>query len=284
MELFAKLKHMQRKKWLFLLLIPLVTHLGCVIFFHFDENFQLRHFAHGFKKCYTTEVPGLDYSILNPILNQTFQQMGQGMQMTAFASADGKYVLKLFNPRPLHSKKWYWKNWTHTYSLKFITTQWFRKNQRLEKMFNRLKIAFTVMPEETGLVFVHLAQSDKVCHLVRLIDNNGKTHIVPLHQTPFVIQKRAIVAVDYFDELYKENRIEEIKQAIVRMEELFAKRLQLGITDRNQSMNINYGFIDGQPIQIDVGRIRIEEIAETEEKRILDNFHAWLRGRYPSIL
>lgn len=268
-----------------LLLLPLI-HLSCVCRFHFDDTFHRRHFEHGFKKSYSTKISGLDYTLLDTILDQPFRQFGQGDQMTAFESADGKYVLKLFNPRVPLQKKWYlsWKHWKRTYSLKWINHEWFQTSRRLEKMFHRLKIAYSVLREETGLIFLHLSPSNKLTHTARLIDKKGKEHLLPLNQTPFVLQRKAVLVSDYLDQLARENRTKEILEAIGRIEELFAKRLRLAITDENQTMDKNYGFIDGRPIQIDVGKLRVEPALllckEKEERRILENFHSWLNEHF----
>jgi hypothetical protein len=277
---------MRKNMLFFFLLLPIFFHLGCVIYFHFGETFKPRQFEHGFKKSYSTVVAGLDYSQLDSALCQRFTYLGRGLQMTAFISEDGNYVLKFFHPRIPLKSNWYlnWKNWKRTYSLKWISTNWFQTGRRLEKMFNRLKIAYSVLRDETGLVFIHLAPSDRVNHFVHVIDKQGKAHLMNLNQTPFVLQKKAMIASDYLDQLANENRVDELKEAITLIEQLFAKRLKLGITDPNQNMDINYGFVDGRPIQIDVGRIRSEPILliepEEEQKRILDNFHKWLSNRY----
>jgi hypothetical protein len=272
---------------IWILLFPLVIHFSCVIFFHFGDDFNPRHFEHGFKKEYATEVPGLDYSQLDPILTQPFKQLGRGRQMTALISADGNYVLKLFNPRVPKRGKWYldWKHWKKTYSLKWIKQEWFQTDERLEKIFARHKIAFSLLRDETGLLFLHLTPSDKISHFVHVTDKRGKTHILNLNKTPFVLQKKAILAADYLNTLVQENKITEAKEAIARIEKLFARRIEVGITDPNQTMHNNYGFIDGRPIQIDVGRISFNsEPANDEQDRILNNFHTWLKQLYPSIL
>jgi len=271
------------------LLFVLVIHVSMVIYFHFDDTFHLRHFQHGFKQSYSKQIPDLDHTVLNTILHQPFHQIGQGDQMTAYESADGKYVLKLFNPRVPLQKKWYfkWKHWKKTYSLKWISNEWFQRSRRLEKMFARLKIAFSVLREESGLIFLHLCQNDEIRHTVQLTDKKGKEHLLPLNQTPFVLQKKAILASEYLDQLIIEDRLVDAGEAILNIEELFAKRLKLGITDENQTMDKNYGFIEGKPIQIDVGKIRVEPALlvskESEERRILNSFHCWLKERYPFL-
>ncbi len=278
---------MQKKNFLYLLFLPLAVHLFSLFFLHFGKNFHPKDFIHGFDKTYSKEVSGLDYSQLDEILHQPFHYLGQGKQMTALESADGKYVLKLFNPmRPL-KHKWYMelKWWKQCSSLKWISREWFHKKERLEKLFKRHQLAYDHLREETGLLFVYLSPSEKISHYVRITDNRDKLHTLSLHNTPFVLQERATLVPQYLHELIESEKIDEANRAVERIEELFIKRLEFGITDRIQTMENNYGFVGEKPIQLDVGRIRIEpdlqESPNAEKARILGNFRSWLQEHYP---
>lgn len=280
---------MRKKSLLWIFLLPIVLHLFHLFVLHFGEKFNPYDFEHGFKQNCLANISKLDFSKLDSILLQPFHYLGHGKQMTAFESEDGKYVLKLFNPmRPL-KRGWYkqWKFWKRYSSLKWISREWFQKRARLKKLFKRHKIAYKKLRSETGLLFVHLAPSQKICHYLQLIDNRGKKHIVPLASTPFVLQEKAILVPQHLHHLIQSGQIESAKQAIVSLERLFEKRLEEGITDRIQTMDNNYGFVGEKPIQIDVGRIRIEEEIkinpDSERKRILNTFHQWLGSRFPEL-
>ncbi|NGX47898.1 MAG: hypothetical protein K1000chlam3_01283 [Chlamydiae bacterium] len=277
------------KKLLFtLLLLPFGLHLFQLFFLHYNGKFSSKTFTHGFEKNYSQEVSGLTFAKLDEIFREPFHQIGQGKQMIAFASADGKYVLKFFNPmRPL-KKKWYTneKYWKRYSSLKWISREWFGKKARLKKLFKRHKLAYELLQEETGLLFVHLRPSKRICHLVSVTDKWGKEHRISLAETPFILQKKAQLVPSYLQQLMQENKSDEIKQALARIEALFERRLQVGITDRIQTMENNYGFVDGKPIQIDVGRIRYDPTLNIEEERarILTNFHTWIKSNYDHLL
>jgi len=281
---------MRKRHLLWLLFLPIGLHVFSLFFLHFKDTIHSRDFEYGFDKLYAARVSGLDYSQLDSILSQPFHFLGQGKQMTAFESADGKYVLKFFNPmRPLKGK-WYtsWKQWKKCTSLKWISHEWFQKKARLKKLFQRHRLAFDFLREETGLIFVHLFPSERINHLVHILDQKGKMHIFFLNTTPFVIQKKATLVPVYLNDLLRQNKLEEAKFAILQLQELFAKRLEVGVTDRIQTMENNYGFVKNKPIQIDIGRIQIDADLQknsTEEKlRILGNFQDWLSKNYPELL
>ncbi|NGX59460.1 MAG: hypothetical protein KR126chlam3_00612 [Chlamydiae bacterium] len=278
-----------RLKALFALIaLPFALHLFQLFFLHYDGKFATKIFSHGFEKTYSQEVSGLDFEKLDEILSQPFHQLGQGKQMIAFVSADDKYVIKFFNPsRPL-KKNWYrsGKYWQRYSSFKWISREWFGKKQRLQKLFFRHKLAYELLKEETGLVFVHLCPSKRICHLISVTDKFGEEHRFCLAKTPFVLQKKAQLVSSYLHQLMQENQVTQAKQALARIEALFEKRLEVGITDRIQTMENNYGFVDGKPIQIDVGRIRYDPNLNLKEEkaRILSNFHNWIGSNYDHLL
>ena len=280
------------KKWIFLLVLtaPLAFHLFALFFLHFNENFQVNDFEHGFQKNYATVVSGVDTSLLDPILNQPFHYLGAGKQMVAFESACGRYVLKLFNPmRPL-KKEWYKeiKFWKRYSSLNWITREWFQKEKRFQKLFTRHKLAFEHLKEETGLIFVHLSPSKQITHHIHVTDNRGKKQTLSLSMTPFVLQKKATLVPEYLSNLIQAHDIDAAMRATKKLQKLFEKRINVGITDRIQSMGNNYGFAEDKPIQIDVGRIHFNPAlivdGKEERARVLNNLHSWLSQKFPELI
>ena len=281
---------MKKSSWIiFSFVFVICCHLSILFFFHFNEKSSPNKFVHGFEKTYSTDVVGLEFSKLEEIFAQPFHFLGQGKQMRAYESADKQWVLKFFNPmRPLKrgwTRRWKW--WGRTASLKWISREWFCKKKRLKKLFYRHKIAYEYLKEETGLVFVHLSPSEKVSHYVHLFDPYEKKHILHLANAPFVLQKKATLVGPFLHQLLAEEKIVEAKLAISELEKLFEKSLEVGITDRIQTMHNNYGFVDQKPIQIDVGRIHylpsLKEHPDAERERILHNFHAWIQNHFPQL-
>jgi len=275
------------KKWFYLLiLIPIVAHLLNLFVLHHRERFYPREFTHGFKPSYAVEVSDLDYTPLDPIFSQPFHYLGHGRQMIAFESRDGKYVLKLFNPmRPL-KKQWYkkWRYWKRYSSLRWVKREWFSKRRRLKILFKRHKIAYEHLKKETGLVFVHLNTDRQICHLVHLTDSRSKLHILNLFNTPFVLQEKAILVPTYLNGLIEADKWNEAIGAINEIEHLFNRRIEEGITDRIQTMENNYGFANGHPIQIDVGKIeQHDHLPPGEKERVLSNFKGWLSVNFPNL-
>ncbi len=181
------------------------------------------------------------------LLDQPFSYLGQGSQAYAFASADGQYVLKLFKAR--HRKKM-----TAARFIEQLKKDRERSAQKWVEKFiattSRYEEAYAHLKEETGLIYLHFQKTETPLPVT--LTDRYKCQ-VDLSTLPFLIQRRAVLTPDYFKELLKQGGdVEKAKEAL---KVFFTNRLEKGYSDPRQSLSINYGFIDGVPMQIDVGKI-----------------------------
>lgn len=275
------------KKWIALPPLILFALFAAHFSFHFGQRFHPQDFEHGFEKSYKTEISGQDPTLLPKIFAQPFHFLGQGKQMTAFVSADDRYVIKFFNPmRPL-KKNWIFepKYILHYCSLKWISREWLGKKRRLHELFERHKIAFESLKVETGLVYLHFSDTDNLNQWIELTDRSGKKHLVALHNTPFVLQEKAELVPKRLSALLAQGDKQKAAELISSLEGLFRKRAEAHITDRIQTVDNNYGFVGDRAIQIDVGRIRIDQELEVhaEVARILDDLHQWIGSHFTEM-
>ena len=196
---------------------------------------------------------------IRPLLNQSYTYLGEGHQMTAYASEDGHYVLKLFKATPRHHFKWR-RLWRTPAQKRMEQIKW---KQSFADTCRRYKLAFIHLKEETGLVFLHFEKSQTPLPLTL---KHKKTQTIDLSTLPFVIQKRAILAPDYFRQ--NPHLKEDGKEAL---KAFFTKRLSKGFSDPRQTLSKNYGFIGHTPIQIDPGKI---EPFDQDPQRELEKIHA----------
>ncbi len=192
---------------------------------------------------YYDEIPkgSEETAEIAPILNQPFFYLGEGSQIVAFVSSDGSTVLKLFKAR--HEKPYTFSRYIRNLGKK----DWEQSHQKWKIKFGetsrRYKTAFTHLKEETGLVFLHF-QKTPISLPVTLKHRTSTT--LDLAQYPFILQKRAILAPEY---------IKAHPEGIQALKEFFRARTEKGFSDPRQSLSVNYGFIEGRPIQIDPGKI-----------------------------
>lgn len=193
------------------------------------------------------------------IFSQPFSYLTSGGQCYVFLSADQQYVLKfviqhlgfihfLLDKLPLPE-----------YLAKIRSHQKIkRKNKFLRDSFS-YALAYEHLPEEAGLLFVHLNQKNPLKIKAKIIDKLHIQHEVDLDTVHFILQKKATLSFSYLWQLVEQKKIEEAKLALESLCHLILKRSQKGIYDEDGKIHRNIGFLHNQAIFIDVGRLRWEE-------------------------
>lgn len=228
---------------------------------------------------------------LHTILNQKFHYLGHGGQCYAFASEDGRYVLKFFKHH-LRRVPWLFSNLPLPSNLEYLREK--KRNKRENKLirdFSSYKLCFEKLPEETGLIFVHLNKTIGRLPSVLIADKLNIEHRIALDEVEFVIQKKATLAYTYIDQLMQANRIEEAKKGVASICDLIVKRSQKGIFDEDAKIHRNFGFVNDQAIVVDVGRLKIDlsrqepQIYHQDLSLITKRFKNWLMVQryYPLV-
>lgn len=223
------------------------------------------------------------------LLDQKFHYLGCGGQCYAFASEDGNYVIKFFKhkirkpfsfflkmslPGPLEKKR-------H----KKLDKAFFKLNRD----FNSYKIAYEDLNEETGLLYIHLNKGTDLNKSVTIVDKIGIAHRIPLDTIEFVVQKRAKLAYTYIDDLMTKGDIAGAKNALHSILDVIVARCKKGVFDEDARIHRNFGFVDSQPIFIDVGRFRRDPtrvqpaIYKQDLEDITGRFRDWLEESYPTL-
>lgn len=220
------------------------------------------HFDH---HDFYTSIDSTDSELFLPLIKQPFTYIGQGEQMYAFESCDGSYVLKIFKGK----KKQHFKFKRILAQLKNRAGAREEWKSKFNDTCRRYEIALDHLKEETGLIHLHFHKTTAPLP-VTLIDRTA--YQLDLSTLPFIIQKKAVMAPDYF----RQNP-EKRAQAKQALKDFFTKRIEKGFSDPRQSLTINYGFIDDTPIQIDVGKIeRFQGDVEAELKKIHAHVDEWV--------
>jgi hypothetical protein len=276
---------MKKIFWLFLISFSCLVcaTFGHLLYLYTHREFRPDEFGSALVQKNTVILPQQEEkekARIQHILNQSFSYLGLGKQMTAYESSDHVYVLKFFNPRGRLKEKWFHdlNELKFLCSLKWLSSAYFRRSERLTSLFERYAIAFKEMKEEAGLVYVHVNQQTALNQIVKVVDKGGAIYFVNLKDTPFVLQRKAELAGERLIRLQKQNDRKGMKKALAQLKALFVLRASKGITDRIQTLHNNYGFVGNKAIQIDVGRIRLDEQVkrdpQAEVDRILSNIQA----------
>jgi hypothetical protein len=260
---------------------------GHLVYLYNHREFSPPAFKHPFILKLESQAPdAATKQKVSQILQQKFTYLGSGTQVTAFESADHHYVIKFFNPRNTIKE-----NWFHRYSrlrqmnsLKWITKTYLEKEERLLTFFKCHRLAFRDLKEESGLIYLHFDKSSCLAQKIDLVDHDGKEYLVDLDVCPFILQKKAEIAMTHLKEQLAKGSIEEAKEGIRQIYQLFLTRAQRGYTDHHQSLCKNYGFADGRAVQLDVGRIKLDERVKKMPLNDLERIVANLSEQLPPAL
>jgi len=178
-------------------------------------------------------------------LSQPYQFLGKGKQAFAFESADGKWVVKFFNQR--YHKLPFWAA--------LIPSERSKREKRKRFYLESYRIASAQLREETAIAYLHLGPSPARLPHLDVVDARGKKRRIDLNGIPFVLQRKATPLYSALQSLPEEARNEAIGQFV----SLVALRIERKIRDGDHEVEDNYGYLSGRVVQIDPGRLYLEE-------------------------
>lgn len=221
----------------------------------------------------------------NEALTQTFHYLGRGRQCFAFASDDGKYVLKF--PRTDIYQTPFWA--------KVLPVSQYRKkleasHKRQEQfIFNSFQISFEELQKQTGTLAIHLGQSVSNQYLT-VIDRLGSKHSIPLSTTCFVLQHKHPILMRAFAQAIENKDQKQAEKILDALLSAIVERASKGILNRDRSFLRNYGFDGEKAYQIDIGSFFKEPTLSSDEafqKSIRDStdpIKEWLSANCPEML
>jgi|GEM_PF-2869724 len=236
------------------------------------------------KIAYQLEKKGGGVAIDLKVFDQSFSYLAMGHHAYAFLSEDGKYVLKF--PRYHKFRDSFWLK------LSFLPDKWKEKKirakrERFDFFLKSHEIAGAFLREETGLIALHLSETDYLSKEVRLIDGLGREHIVNLDQTGFVLQNYFPI---YGPELEKHIGDEkQVANFFSAYFEVIASRYEKGIVNKDRKGWLrNYGFVYPDiAYEIDLGSYSLTGLSSSARREIKDcskDFRKWITKNTPQYL
>lgn len=195
---------------------------------------------------------------VDAMLNQAFHWMSSGGTCYVFLGEDGKTILKFFKYHQLYYKHLFWHvvfpgvadAWRIRKILSREKKHW---HKRHPSFFDSCTLVAEHLKEDTGLIYLCSQPNLHFNRDIQLIDAWGISRNFNLSQTGFALQKKAHLLFPYLEELLHGKQMEKAKQAIHSLVSLIARRCEKGIGDRDPNLRINFGFIDGQAVEFDLG-------------------------------
>jgi len=229
-------------------------------------------------------------SFVNVVTQQPFRWLAKGFQAYAFESQDGEYVVKFFQQHRLRDRAFSEHPVEYFFSKNYRERMAFNKEHRSE-IFDSSKISFEEIPEETGVLFIHLNKTEGLLHGIRLVDCLGQAYKIKPDNACFLIQRKAQYILPTITELMKKGDVEGAKARVNQVLDLLLTLARKGIMDGDYALirNNNIGFIKDRAIYIDTGHIakpkdpNAKKQMEYEFKRRLKPLCDWLRVKYPEL-
>jgi len=214
-------------------------------------------------------------------MEQPFRYLGRGRQCFAFASLDGKYVLKL--PR---TDIYQIPFWMRTLPLPTTKRETFRavRAERERFVLNSMKIAYEELQEDTGVLALHFGRAPDLGKEITVIDALGYHHRLPAHKTTFVLQtKQPILIKAFLDTLRSGDRAKgkEILDAFI---DVVVARGSKEIWNKDESFLRNYGFDGNKGYQIDIGSFYHKPNGAASIRDTMHPVKSWLAKTDPEML
>ena len=216
------------------------------------------------------------------IVKQPFHYLDRGSQSYVFESQDKQYVIKFFrfDSKPL----------AYRVFLNSLLGQKLPQNDlkiKTELLFKACKLAYERVPKETGLVFIHLNETEKNLPVLHCKDAIGRSYHLPLDKYRFVIQRKAELLTEVLEKQFKSGNREEIEKSFDAYFDLIHTRTAQAIHNADPNLSRNIGFLDGKAIEIDFGCYRdgsgLDPVQQQlrEMRRSCNQLRSWLKGRAP---
>lgn len=219
------------------------------------------------------------------VLSQKFTYLARGKQSFVFASADGKYVLKLFNNR----YQWWLKILAPFKFLSWAEERYAHFSRQLETVKGSYLLAESALEKETGLLFLHLSQTTHLKQEICIIDKLGIEHKLDADQTGFLIQKRVVPLYVQLEMWIQNKDLTSAKEGISALIALLKTRCAKGIGDKDPLLRTNMGFLGTTPIFLDLGpfskNLSLEHAKNyrPEILKITSSLKTWLHSHEPSL-
>ncbi len=221
---------------------------------------------------------------INRILSQKFTYLARGSQAFAFISEDNKYVLKLFKQH-----KWHPKNIWGYLPLPFnpYYRDYLVRQGKQQAVLSSCKAALVHAKKDTGTLFAHLNPTSLSVPPMTLVDKHGKSWKLDLGKSCFLLQKKADLFYPHIQELMATGDIEGAKYAITSTIKLLDRFIEMGVFENNAILRKNFGFIDNEAMQFDIGKFKFDanRKAEKQEIRVIvQSFHRWIEKKFPELI
>lgn len=257
---------------IFLVLIAITLFTSNII----DNQFRFRNITDEAMENYSFPLDIAESKQLQTILGQPYLYLDRGRQSFVFESQDKQYVIKFFD---LHR---YQPTWFTSISKQS------RMKRKMAKLFHGYRVAYDHNRDNAMIIFLQLVPNPLLKQSIDLSDRFGFRHNIDLSKVPFVIQYKGITTRVEMSRLLGQGDVAAAKKCLRHLVDMYLTEYKRGIYDRDHNFMYNTGFVNGSPMRLDVGKLRLDphykdiKIAlEDLEKIVIHRTQGWLQRHFP---
>ena len=155
--------------------------------------------------------------------------------------------------------------------------------------FNSCKVSYEEFKDHTGVFYLHLNPTKYLKQILTVKDGIGLKHQIDLDSISFVLQKKATPTHQYLLHLKASGNIDRAQEALRDLLNLTLYRAQKGYSDKDPHLIRNFGFLNHQVVEIDIGGFHQDPKKDLpyfyshEIYRIQKKLLPWLDRYYPEL-
>ena len=257
------------------------------LYYAMTDDFRLQNISYSGPALSVGISSDADLTLLQPIFAQRFFYLGKGAQSYAFASEDGKFVVKFFKFK--HAKP----NWLMQILPPFAPfAEWKKrylekKQHKFASVFRGYTLAYQKNKERSGLLYLQLQPNPHLPLQAILIDKIGREQLVDLKNTYFLLQKKGIPLREHLHTLLNREQVSDTKKSLQALLSMYIAEYTEGIYDRDHGLLQNTGFLGQIPFHLDVGKmvekpdIKFQDIYKQDLEWVIWKINAWIQKHYP---
>lgn len=289
---------MKKHRWLLLstIIIVLLASLGYGIYWweKRGEGFRPRKIKEAIvfdSRWDVVTTPEELKNVREIFSSQKFFYLGHGFQCYAFASDDGKYVVKFFRYQRLRLPALIQALPSLPYLDEWRKERIVSLHHRRESLLRSCITSWNLAKRETALLYVHLNETKDLIGRATIVDLLGNEYTLPMDEYRFMVQRKALHIKPEIDRLMASNNVEGAKRRLDQIFELIIDCARNNVQDLDGALirKNNLGFLGDRAIYIDGGKLvrressKIKACFQKDLKR-LRPLVKWLKEQHPILV
>lgn len=187
------------------------------------------------------------------IFSRPLRYLSHGAQSFVFATEGGDYIVKFFRyDQRVHPMR----RWLRDEVIR--KRKRLRHQEKIHRLFTSVKLAYERASDLTGLVYIHLNETNGELPQATLLAPLGRRYTLPMDRYRFVIQRRGQPFRDVVRAAIDQGDGPLVERLLRSFVSLIAERTKREIVNTDTKVAPNFGFIGEQAVEWDCGNYLLD--------------------------